>query len=86
MPKKAHDREMGSNIDQVRTDVCKQELPVAETYTSFNHNNIQIILPRYQQYFIFFIHVIILTKNAQLISKQTCSKLYVGICFNEIFV
>jgi hypothetical protein len=35
---------MGSNLDQERTDVCKQELIIAEIYTSFNHNNTNYII------------------------------------------
>jgi hypothetical protein len=34
-----------SNLDQERLGVCEQELIVAETCTSFNHNNTQNILP-----------------------------------------
>jgi hypothetical protein len=30
---------MGSIVDQKRIEVCKQELIIIETYTSFNHNN-----------------------------------------------
>ena len=39
----------GSNRDQERIDVCKQELIVADTDTPFNHNNTQIISSIYQQ-------------------------------------
>jgi hypothetical protein len=39
----------GSNWDHERTDVCKQELIEADTDTSFNHNNTQIISSVYQQ-------------------------------------
>jgi len=28
----------------IKRDVCKQELIIAETYTSFNHNNTQTLL------------------------------------------
>jgi hypothetical protein len=31
-------------LDQEKTDVCKQEINVMETYTSFHHSNKQIIL------------------------------------------
>jgi hypothetical protein len=48
----------GSNWDQEITDVCKQELIVADNDTSFNHNNTQVISSKYQQqYFIFFIYI-----------------------------
>jgi len=30
---------VGSNLDQERIDVCKQELSVTGTYTSLNHSN-----------------------------------------------
>ena len=55
-----HHMRMGFNSDQERTDVCKQELIVAETCISFNLNNTHIILSQYQQYFVY----IILTKTA----------------------
>jgi hypothetical protein len=52
---------MGSNFDRERTDVCKQELIVSQTYTHFNHNKTLIILSQYQQY---FKQIIILNKTA----------------------
>jgi hypothetical protein len=36
---KTHHTGTGSNVDQKRIGVCKEELIVIETYISFNHNN-----------------------------------------------
>jgi len=38
-PNKTHPMGNGSNLHQERINVCKQEVTVAHTYTSFNHNN-----------------------------------------------
>jgi len=35
---------MVTNLDQVQTDVCQQEMNVAETWAPFNCNNTQVTL------------------------------------------
>jgi len=57
-PNKAGLTEMGSNLDEERIDVCKQNLILEEICTSFNHKNTQIMLSVYQkQYFVFYVQV-----------------------------
>jgi len=46
-----------SNQDQERIDVCKQELIVADSDTSFNHNSTQIISSVYQQQYFILLHI-----------------------------
>ena len=43
-PNKTHRTGMGSNLDQERKEVCKQELIIVETYTSFNLHNAYYII------------------------------------------
>jgi len=47
----------GYNWDQEGNDVCKQELIVADSDTSFNHNSTQIISSVYQQQYFMLLHI-----------------------------
>ena len=63
----------------IKKDVCKQELIMAETYTSFNHNTRTILLLLYQH----FIYIYIISiKTALLMSIQMYGycKLCIAIC------
>ena len=49
---------MGSILDQERTDVCKQELDVVETYTNCNHNQqTSYVITTSTTIFYIFIHI-----------------------------
>jgi len=48
MPNKTQHTGTGSILDRERTEVCKQELILVETYASFNLHNTNIILSPYQ--------------------------------------